>query len=800
MQVSLDWLREYVEVDVSPEALAYLLTMAGLEVEGIEEVGGSIRGVVVGQIASMVRHPRADRLSLCHVRVGDEMRPVVCGAGNMAEGDKVALALPGAVLPNQVHIERATIRGEVSEGMMCSEAELGLTANADGIMILPPDAPTGVPLNDVVAMSDVILEIAVTPNRGDCLSLIGIAREVAALTWGQLRLPEPRLGKSNEAIEDYVRVTLHDEDLCPRYTARLVHDVHIGPSPLWLRLRLERSGMRPINNVVDVTNYVMLEYGQPLHAFDFERLEGGEIVVKRAARGDRFVTLDGVERTLDEDTLMICDAARAVAIGGIMGGLNSEIEEGTEQVLLESAYFSPAGIRRASKKLGLQTESSYRFERGIDIAGVPEASARAAALIAELSSGWVVGGAIDAYPVPLGARAIEVKLGRITSLLGMDLSGDEVEAILQRLGMTVHARGNECWTVAPPLYRGDVLREVDVIEEVGRIKGYDAIPVRKPKMWMLPFERPAESEVDRRVKEVLVGFGFFEVITYSFVSPQALTALRFAESDPRCATVALRNPLTEEQSVMRTTLVPGLLETARYNLSFHNRDLKIFEVKEVFHPRDKGKLPLEKKMLAGLMMGAFSPRGWQREEKPVDFFDVKGCVDALLCELKLPAATYSLTQREPYLGESGVVVAIDNEEVGVAGDLHPLVAESFELPGGVFIFELDLPFLAEMFTRDVQFSPLPRYPSVIRDVAVVVPDETTAGEIARVIRGVDGSIMASVEVFDVYEGDPIPVGKKGLAYRVQYRSPEKTLTDKEVNQIHNKVLETLRGVPGLTIR
>jgi len=802
MRVSFQWLQEYVDCGLIPAELADLLTMAGLEVEAIEEVGSELKGVVVARISSFVPHPRADRLSLCRVQVDKKTSyPVVCGARNMKEGDKVALALAGAELPDSVQVEETEIRGERSEGMMCSEAELGLSSSAEGIMILSPDAPVGAPLADVLKVRDHILEVSLTPNRGDCLSMIGVAREVAALTGGKLHLPVPHLPEGADRVEDVVRVSVLDADLCPRYSARLVSGVHIGPSPFWLRARLERAGVRAINNVVDVTNYVMLEYGQPLHAFDFDLLEGGEIVVKRAAEGKRFVTLDEVERVLRDDTLMICDAVRPVAIGGIMGGLNSEIHEDTSRVLLESAYFSPQGIRRTATALGLQTESSYRFERGIDPEGVLTASLRATALIAQLAGGEAATGVIDCYPTPLPRAEIKLRLPKVNTLLGMSLEYKEVRGILKRLHMEVRENKGAEWVVSPPPYRGDVTREVDLIEEIGRLKGYDLIPVQAPKMWVMPFREEREEALMTRAKDVLVGLGFYEVITYSFISPHALEALRLPPDDFRRHPLPILNPLAEAQSVMRTTLLPGLLETARYNLSHKTGDLKIFESREVYCPQKGERLPREKRSLSGLATGAVFEEGWNIPPQEVDFFYAKGCIERLLAELRTAAPAFTAAQAAPYLHPgTGAVIRLDDKEVGVVGELHPEVAEAFELPSGVFIFELDLPTLAERSREEITFVPLPRFPSVARDVAVTVDEGTSAGELMEIVRKVDNEYIEAVEVFDCYTGDPIPLGRKGLAFRVRYRSPDRTLTDEEVNEFHRAVLERLERVPALTIR
>ncbi|OGP53111.1 MAG: phenylalanine--tRNA ligase subunit beta [Deltaproteobacteria bacterium RBG_13_52_11] len=801
MRVSFNWLKEYVDCELAPSELADLLTMAGLEIEGVEEVGPEFKGVVVAQITSIAPHPQADRLSLCRVKVAEKPYSIVCGARNMKEGDKVALALVGAELPEGVKIQKTTIRGELSEGMMCSEAELGFSSGAEGIMILPPEAPIGTLVADLLNVRDYVLEVSLTPNRGDCLSMIGVAREVAALTGKRFHPPTPQLREGEERVDEFVRVSVLDPDLCPRYSARFITGVQIGPSPLWLRTRLERAGVRSINNVVDVTNYVMLEYGQPLHAFDFDLLEGGEIVVKRAAEGERFVTLDEVERVLSKDTLMICDAVRPVAIGGVMGGLNSEIREDTSRVLLESAYFSPEGIRRTSTALGLQTESSYRFERGVDPEGVSAASLRAIALIAQLAGGEVAKGVIDCYPTPLLRLEIRLRLPRVNTLLGIHMEQEEVKGILKRLHMEVKEGKGDEWVVTSPTYRGDITREIDLIEEIGRLRGYDLIPVQVPKMWVLPFRKEREEALEEQAKEVLVGLGFYEVITFSFISPQSLEALRLPADDFRLHPLALLNPLAEVQSVMRTTLLPGLLETARYNLSHKNRDLKIFELREVYHPREGERLPVERRALAGLVMGTAAGEGWNIPLQEMDFYYVKGCVEQLLAELRTPPPTFTTSEGIPYLHPSkGAVIRLDGEKIGTMGELHPEVAEAFELPPGVLIFELDISPLSDRFWREITFTPLPRFPSVARDVAVTVDEGMSAGEITELIREVDNKYIEAVVVFDCYRGDSIPPGRKGLAFRIRYRSSDRTLTDEEVNEFHREVLERLEKVPELMVR
>jgi phenylalanyl-tRNA synthetase beta chain len=799
MKVSFNWLKEYVDCVLTPAELADRLTMAGLEVEGVEETGAALKKVVVAQIVSIAPHPRADRLSLCSVKTRERTYPIVCGARK--QGDKVALALAGTELPGGTKIKKTTIRGEQSEGMLCSEAELGLSASAEGIMILPQEAPLGIPLADALNTRDHLLEISVTPNRGDCLSIIGVARECAALLGTALHPPTPQLREGKQQVEELVQVSILDPDLCPRYSARLITGVKIAPSPFWLRTRLENAGVRSINNVVDVTNYVMLEYGQPLHAFDFDLLEGGAIVVKRAAEGERFVTLDGVERVLQRDTLMICDAARPVAIGGVMGGLNSEIRDTTARVLLESAYFAPQGIRRTALALGLQTESSYRFERGIDPEGVLAASLRAAALIADLADGETAKGVIDCYPSPVRSPEITVRLPRVSAVLGVNLEPQEVKGALERLHMEVGVNKGTEWIVTPPSFRSDITREIDLIEEIGRLTGYDHIPVQVPRMWVMPYRKDQTVELEERVKDTLVGLGFCEVITYSFISPHALEALRVASEDVRSQPVPLLNPLADVQSVMRTTLLPGLLETARYNLTHKNEDLKIFELREVYYPRQGEKLPEEHRTLAGLVMGAVTSEGWNIPRQEADFYYVKGCVEELLAEARSLLPTFTRDELPPYLNPGkAAVIRLNGEKIGAVGELLPEVAHAFELSPSVHIFELDLPVVALHVKEEIVFTPLPRFPSVTRDVAVTIDRGISAEEIMAIMEKIDNRYIESIEIFDCYQGDPIPVGKKGLAFRIRYRSLDRTLTDEEVNQFHQEVLEHLQKMPGLAIR
>jgi len=791
MKIPFSWLREFVEIDLGPHEVGEILTMGGVEVEGVEEVGAQFKGVVVGRVLKVWPHPRAERLFLCEVELPQRVVKVVCGAPNVKEGLKVPMALPGTELPGGT-VQRREIRGEPSEGMICSEQELGLAPESAGIMVLEPDAPLGMDLEEYLQMKDHLLDLSPTPNRGDCLSVLGVAREVAALTGVPLRLPQTELKEEETPVEDLISVEIHDPDLCSRYTARYLWDIKVGPSPLWMCLRLERSGVRAINNVVDITNYVMLELGQPLHAFDYDRLRGGRIVVRRAQEGERFVTLDGKERFLDAETLLICDAEGPVAIGGVMGGLDSEIEEDTRRVLLESAFFSPSSIRRTSRALRLQTESAYRFERGVDPELAPYASARAAHLMARYAGGKVARGLVDVYPRPLRPPEVEMRLQWVNAFLGLELSEEEVEEYLRRLGMQGRRKGKGRWVVVPPSYRFDIKEEVDLAEELGRLKGYQAVPEEPPRLLPLPREEGRRWAL-KALKDLMVGYGFYEVITYAFISPRSLEALGIS-SEALC----LLNPLSEEQSVMRTTLLPGLLETARWNLHHGNRDLRIFELRKVYLPRE-GDLPQEREVLAALAMGDFYPPWWREKGRPADFFLMKGCIEGLMARLHLPKADFVPTEGVPYLHPGqGAVVRLEGEEVGVVGRLHPEVAASFEL-AEVFLFELQLEPLLERAKPYGRFSPLPKHPALYRDIALLVDEEVPAAEVYGLVARCGLPYIERVEIFDCYTGPPIPKGKKNLALRLFLRAPERTLTDEEADEVQRELINRLQEA-GMTLR
>ena len=797
MKVSLSWLQAYVPLVAPVDQLAEKLTMAGLEVDTIEDRFSYLQTVKVARVEMVRPHPDADKLKCCSLATGGNQVDVVCGAPNVAEGQYVPLAIPGTVLPDGREITAATIRGVASAGMICSQAELELGSDHSGIWVLPEDLPLGVSVAEALKLGDHVLDIDLTPNRPDCLSLIGVAREIAAFSNQPLSLPEVSTADDGQAIAAKTAVAIEASDLCPRYAARLIEDVSVGPSPEWLQDRLRSVGQRPINNIVDITNFVMLEMGQPLHAFDFDNLAGQRIVVRRANPGEVFITLDNKERRLDEDMLMICDAEKPVAIGGVMGGLNSEVEPATRQVLLESACFNPVSIRKTAKQLGLQTEASHRFERGVDPDGTLVALNRAAQLIAELGGGRLVAGTIDAHPGARPAKAITLSVAATNRLLGTQLDQPTISRLLSSIGIETQAvdTANDRITISPPSFRVDLTQPEDLMEEVARTWGYNAIPTRMPHIaaGSTRFVNPLRP-TKIRLRGLMTGQGFTETVNYSFISAGAGDALLLAADDPRRRTVKILNPLSEDQGVMRTTLIPGLLETMERNLAQQMKNLKCFELGKVFTDRGPDEQPHEAEMLAGLWTGVRRETGWYGKPSACDFFDIKGTVESLLEALQIEDVAYRAPApgEAPYLREDAAAAIVKHDQpLGLLGELAPEVAAGFNLKQRVFVFELALARLQALIPERIEARPIPRFPSIARDITLIVPHALAADAVCRHIRSSGETLVEDVRIFDVFMGAPIPADKKSLSIRVTYRSAESTLEDEAVNTIHQRLSEQL---------
>lgn len=805
MKVSVKWLKSLVNFDDTPQELADKLTMAGIGVEGIENLGELLdEKIVVGEITEVQQHPDADKLSLCQVNVGEEVLAIVCGATNVDKGLKVPVALPGSILPGGLKIKKAKLRGVESFGMICSVQELGLNANLftkeqqQGILTLPQESTVGQRIIDAIGINDTILTLELTPNRADCLSVINVAREVAAVTRGSLNLPEISLEENDEDIKQQAKVEIIDPNLCKRYAARLIKNVKIGTSPLWIQERLRASGIRPISNVVDVTNYVMLEMGQPLHAFDYDLLAEGTIIVRRGKPGEKMITLDEVERELDEEMLLITDPKGPVAIGGVMGGYSTEVTEKTVNILLESAYFDNTSIRRTSRRLGLRSEASTRFEKGINISGVITAIDRAAQLLQQVSGGEIANGVIDVYPAPVSPRQVELRIERVNYLLGTDLTIDQVEDIFQRLKFTFTTDQGRL-LVDVPSYRNDIELEVDLIEEVARLYGYENIKTSLPAGEISQGKKKKHQQMEDLAKEILTGCGLTEVINFSFTNPNVFDKLNLPEGHAERNTVKVFNPLSEEQGVMKTSLISGMLEIAAKNINRRTTNVRIFELGKIYLP-GAGLLPEEPTILVGLISGK-KVKGWDWAEEQVDFYTLKGIIEVLAEKLGIKEVEFKPTSDNPALhpGRTAGIIAA-GKDLGVIGEIHPEVAENFDLEQKCYVFQLNFDKLVELAGEEKKYVPLPKYPATERDLALLVREDVAADEIMAVIKEAAGELLSKVTLFDMYKGKQIKAGYKSLAFNLVYQAVERTLTDDEINLLQDKVREAVVNSLGAELR
>jgi len=813
MKVTLNWLKQYVDFNWSPEELRERLTMLGLEVEGMQKLSGEFEGVVVAQILSSEKHPNADKLSVCRVADGQGERQIVCGAKNYKVGDKVPLILPGASLPPKPGEQPFTIkvskmRGVESQGMMCSPQELGLANDSEGLLILPPDAKVGQPFAEHLgrAAGDVVYDLEITPNRPDWNSVIGIAREISAVTGNPLKLPEP-MGQGTavgapraEAAERLVAVRIEDAELCPRYTARVVRGVKVGPSPDWLRQTLEKVGVRSISNVVDVTNFVMLETGQPLHAFDYHLLgaeAGGAcpvIIIRRAQNGELFTTLDGQKRTMSDAMLVIADPRRAIALAGVMGGQNTEINDQTTDVLIESAYFKPQNIRATSKKLDLRTESSYRFERGGDVGICDWASQRAAQLILATAGGQLADGVVDAYPHPLERPAITLRHAKVGQLLGVEIPADQNVNFLRRLQLEIVSESPpQTVTVRAPSFRVDLKREVDLIEEIGRLYGVDKIPASAPRGAIGVHAYDAVHDQLAEARRLLSGLGLDETQGQTLISDSAAKL-----STPQPA--YLKNPLSSDMNVLRPSLLPGLLDALRHNVSRKNNDLALFEVGRAFV--SAGDATREERRLAIALTGQRNPAFWAGEARDArfDVHDLKGLIEEFLEQFGVRGVNYVRRPESTALFIESASVQLGKQTLGELGQLLPSLAKRYDLRDAVLLAELNLDLLLARRKQEKSFRPLPAFPSIRRDVAMLVPEATPHEAVLNAVKQVRPANLESVELFDIFRGKNVPEGQKSMAYAFTYRHAERTLTDVEVNAAHEKIVEQFKRSLDAVIR
>lgn len=783
MQTSYQWLKELVEFDYDPETLGHKLTMTGVEVAKIEPLAGELKKVVVGKVVSCETHPNAENLQVCEVEYGvADPLSVVCGAPNVREGMKAPLALVGAVIDGH-KIKSVDKFGVKSEGMLCSEMELGLSDDQSGILELDAAMKIGAGIIEALELDDQVIHFDLTPNRPDCLSTIGIARDIAAISGSPLRRPKVELEEIEAEASEAVKIEIADPEACPRYAARVIENVEIGPSPWWIKRRLLAAGVRSINNVVDITNYVMMEYGHPLHGFDYDNFRKPEVLVRRAEEGEKFTTLDGVERTLSRDVLLITDGEAPVAIGGIMGGEFSEVTQKTTRVLLESAYFEPRTIRRGRKFINLQSESQDRFERGADPNIVPVALDRAAALIAKYAGGEVLSGIVDCYPEPIEPLQLELRPARVNQILATDLSSPQMIDALKALEFEVKPGKTISATV--PTWRPDVTREIDLIEEVARITGYENIPELTVPGGDLVTHRVASEEFIDEVRMTLTAQGFFEIVTNSIVDPKQVTQLGTDTA------VELLNPLSEDLKWLRPELYTNLLNVVRHNRNHQVEGIKVFEIGKTFSPVKKG-IPSESFKLGLAWCGSDSGENWAFHPGEFGFQDVRGALEVVA---ELTSAELELLPAGHPVFADGVCfeVKLGNTLLGYCGQVENKQARAFGIKADVYLAQLDLEGLFRRRRSVPEFKELPRFPASERDLAVVVAESAVTSELLATIRKSGGDKLVDLVVFDLYRGKQIGTGLKSVAFRLIFRDESKTLTDEYIDRVSSEIVTALEN-------
>ena len=811
MRISLNWLRRYVQFKISPEELAQKLTSVGLEVEGIEHIGIALQNFVVGEVLSVRKHPNADRLSVCNVKVSDggtsPVLQIVCGAPNILTGQKVAVGLIGAIVPKNQHdpegkpftLSKVKVRGEESNGMICSEYELGLGKDAGGILILDRSAQTGTPLVNYLGLDDVAFEIGVTPNRPDCLSHIGIAREAAPLLNKKILIPKTKFHEE-KGIETKkcISIEVRNKEACIRYSARLITNVKVSASPHWLQSLLKSCNIRPINNIVDVTNFVMYESGQPLHAFDYAHLLGKRIIVKNALEGEKFTTLDGTERTLSSSTLMICDNERPVAIAGVMGGLNSEISDSTTSVLIESACFEQSSIRRTAKRLGISSDASYRFERGTDPNGTVFAADRAAMLLSEIAGGRVQKSIVDVYPKKIKERTIGVRLSRVNKVLGTTIPGSRIKKMLPPIGIKIRSASGDNFVCAVPTFRPDIEQEIDVIEEIARLHGYSNIADTMAATIDFSHHISSRNMVDD-IRCSLEGLGFNEVVTNSLIDENI--AKLFSEN-----IVQIKNPISRDLSALRPSMVSSMLQTVFYNSNYGTNDIRAFEIGRTYKKVEKNApgavIPgfLEKRTLSLCLSGRKSRVGWYSDDRMVDIYDMKGVVEGLLNKILLDKFQFICYDSRSALTEETIAVEKNGTYIGFLGKVKRELLKKFSLESDVYVSELSIEELAQEEKGFKSYIPSPKFPPVTRDLAFIVEKKVLVESVERVIRISGAPLLKKATLFDVFDGEPLKEGKKSLAFALEMTSLEKTLTEGEADAVIKKVVSDVCSKFGAELR
>ena len=799
MQVSYNWLKEYVDIDLTADELAEVMTRAGVAVEHVIPTNKGVSGVVAALVLDKTPVPDT-HLNLCHVTTdGENNIQVVCGAANVAAGQKIPFAMVGAELPGGLKIKKAKLRGVESNGMICSSKELGIDPEQippeqkDGILVLPADTVLGTPITEILGLDDYILELDLTPNRSDCLSVLNIAQEIGALLGQEVRLPQPEFTADSDDVNTLITTEIAAPDLCHRYAGKMIRGVKVQPSPFWLQHRLQCAGMRPINNIVDVTNYVMMEYGQPLHAFDYHELADHKINVRKAAADEEIVTLDSQQRKLTDEMLLICDGARAVAVAGVMGGENTEVTDQTTDVFIESAYFNATSVRRTSTKLGLRSEASIRFEKGINLDTVLTAAERAAQLMQLTGGGVVVGGAVDNYPTKHEPVTITLQLAKVNNLLGTDISDDRIKEILESLNFHITEDNGSAITVVVPGYRPDCSIPEDLVEEVARVYGYDAIPQTLPYGASSRGSLTEAQKIRDNLVQELVGMGLHEVMNYSFINKNNDEKLNYPMGDIRRNSIPIMNPLSEEQGHMRTSIVPGLLNTILFNHNRRNEDVAIFELGKIFLL--EGELTPEKlaneKWTLGIALKGKTQQTWNQSGVAYDFYYLKGIVEELVDDMKIADIRFvPCKDNSIYHPGRAAYLYLNGQQAGVFGELHPAIADNYGIDDRVYVAELDVDTIIAVGTGKIQLKPLPKFPASTRDMAVVVSEAVAAADLEKAIWAVGSELLDDVKIFDVYQGGQIASGSKSIAFALTFQA-DRTLTVEEVNVEYDKIFGAL---------
>lgn len=788
MKISLNWLKEYVDLTgISVDEIVEKVSIAGLEVEEVIDQSELYRNMVVGFVKEAKKHPNADKLSVCIVNDGTTDYNVVCGAPNVATGQKVAFAKVGAIIPsNGMKLEKVKIRGEVSMGMICSEMELGISDNHEGILLLSDDLKEGTPLSDALGMNDVVLDVSITPNRADALSHIGFARDIAAIFKRKFSYPEIRISEVSKKSSDVASVEIEDSENCPRYIGKIVEGVTIKESPEWLKRRLKSIGLRPINNVVDVTNYVLYEVGQPLHAFDLDNLADKKIIVKCAEEGEKFTTLDSKDRILSSKDLMICDARKKVAIAGVMGGENSEVTSSTKNILIESAFFNPSSVRKTAKRLGLSTDASFRFERGTDYNIVVWAARRAAQLINELAGGEILSGEIDAYPNLIPVRTTEVRLNRIAKVLGYTIQHEDVKSILINLGFVIKSADQEKLVLEIPSYRHDIEREIDIIEEVARIYGYDKIPdIDHISVSVEP--KIDQASFNDNVRNILTSLGFFEIITNSLLNEEIAEKFGLA--------IKVLNPQSSEMSHLRPSLLPGMLQSVSNNLKVSERNLKFFEIGKVFESKTVNEIESfddfsENDNLIIALTGHSVQTEWFEKDKLFDMYDLKGMVESFVSKL-LPKVNYNLAESSDNDFNLCLQLSIGGNEIGKGGKVAENLLKMFDINQDVFAFIINLDRLREVKPSEKIFTELLKFPKVYRDVAFILDKTIKSDKVIEIIKQSSSNLLHQIKLFDIFQSDSLGEGKKSLAFQLEFYNKERTLTESEIEKDFRNIIKAV---------